>query len=75
MNAHTILSDMLADFGHGVAHVGVGVKQVVVLLRLPIGEGGEFLGDRLEEPDDDPNGRGLHITAEFIDSRRILSRG
>lgn len=63
---------MLADFGHRVAHIRVGIEQMVVLLRFPVGKGGQFLRDGLEETNNHPNRRGLHIVAELLHRRSIL---
>ena len=63
---------MLTDFRHRGAHVRVRVQQVVVLLRLPIGERGELLRDRLEQAHNHPHGCRLHVAAELVDRRRIL---
>lgn len=67
-----MLRNMLADLGHRVTNVGVGVEQMVMLLCFPVGERREFLRDRLEQAHDDTNRRGLHIIAELVDSTSIL---
>lgn len=63
---------MLANFRHGGTHVGIRVKQVVMLLRLPIREGGQLLRDRLEQTNNHTDRSSLHIGAEFIHGSRIL---
>lgn len=67
-----MLYNMLANFGHGSTHVRIRVKQVVMLLRLPIRESGQLLRDRLEQTDNHADRSGLHVSAEFIHSSRIL---
>lgn len=67
-----MLYNVLANFRHSSTNVGIRVKQVVMLLRLPIREGGQLLRDRLEQTDDHTNRSGLHIGAEFIHGSRIL---
>jgi hypothetical protein len=69
---HTVLSDMLAHFGHGVAHVNIGVQQMVVLVRFPVREWRKLLRDGLEETNNNTNGSGLHIIAKFFSSSSIL---
>lgn len=67
-----MLYNVLANFRHGGTHVGIRVKQVVMLLRLPIREGGQLLRDSLEQADNNADRSGLHIGAEFIHGSRIL---
>lgn len=71
-NLLTVLGDVLPDFGHGVADVGVGVEDVMVLLGVPVGESGELLGDRLEEANNDTHWSALHVMAELLNSSSIL---
>jgi hypothetical protein len=63
---------MLPDFGHGVAHIRVGVEEMMVLVGLPVGESGEFLRDGLEETYNDTDRRGLHVIAELLDRSSVL---
>lgn len=70
---HTVLRNMLADLGHGIADVGIRVQQVVVLLRLPIRECRQLLRDGLEQTNNHSDGRGLHVIAELLDGSGILA--
>lgn len=67
-----MLFDMLTDLRHGVAHIRIRVQQLVVLLRVPLGEGGQLLRDGLEQPDNNPDGSGLHVGAELVNGGLIL---
>lgn len=67
-----MLLNMMSDLGHGLADIRVGGKQLVVLAGLPISESGQFLGDSLEESDDDTDRSRFHVVAELVNSRDIL---
>lgn len=65
---------MLSDLGHGVADIGVRVEQVVVLVRFPVREGWQLLGNSLEKTNNNPDRRSLHIVAELVHGSRVLLR-
>lgn len=67
-----MLLDVLAHFCHRVADIGVGVEELVVLLRIPFGEWRQFLGDSLEESDNDSHRGGLHVGTELVDGSMVL---
>ena len=67
-----MLSDVLPDFSHGFADVGVGVEDVMMLLGIPVGEGRELLGNRLEKANDDTHRSALHVVAELFNGSSIL---
>ena len=69
-----MLLHVLADLGHRVANIRVRLEQVVMFLRLPFGEGRQFLRDRLEQADNNPNWSGLHVLAKLLHRSGILDR-
>lgn len=66
-----MLDDVLADLGHGLADGDVVVQQVAVLGGVPVHEGGQLLGDGVEQADNDADGSGLHVAAELVDGSGI----
>lgn len=65
---------MLTNFGHRVADVCIRIKEMVVLVGVPLVESRQFLRYGLEEPDDDPNRGRLHVCAELINGGSILDK-
>ncbi|KAI6775325.1 hypothetical protein HG530_002083 [Fusarium avenaceum] len=62
---------MLSYFSHSLANRGVVVKKVTVLAGIPVGEGGELLGDGVEETHNNTNRCCLHVGTELVDSDRV----
>lgn len=69
-----MFGDVLLNFSHGIANVGVGVENLMVLLGVPVGEGWKFLGNGLEKTNNDTNWSALHVVAELVNGSRVLRK-
>ena len=74
MIEHTVGGHVFPNFGHGVADGLIRLKQVVMLLRVPLVEGGQLMRDGREEPHDDADWDILHLLTEFLCDGGVLLR-